>query len=124
MECFAHPGTSAVGVCKSCGKAACRACVKDFGYAIACSDRCATEVEAAQAMTEKSKHVYRLSTDTYKVATGVIMWVLFGVFFTGFGIYQSIQKHELDLFLLSFGCVSLVYAFVVYRRTKDTGLRY
>jgi hypothetical protein len=46
MECFSHPSSQAVGICKSCGKAVCRACAKDLGFAIACSDSCAAELAA------------------------------------------------------------------------------
>src|SRR5213595_1382333 len=36
MECYAHPTAASVGVCKACGKAVCRACARDLGFAVAC----------------------------------------------------------------------------------------
>lgn len=40
MECFAHSGSNAVGVCKSCGKGVCRACAIQVTRGLACSAEC------------------------------------------------------------------------------------
>lgn len=37
MECFAHPDSGAVGVCKSCGKGACRLCAIPVTRGLDCS---------------------------------------------------------------------------------------
>lgn len=47
MDCFEHPGVSAVGVCKACGRAVCRTCVGDSATDLRCV-RCASR-SVAQA---------------------------------------------------------------------------
>ena len=122
MECFAHSGTQAVGVCKSCGKAVCRACVIDLGTSIACCDRCAKEATDLHEMNQRGKKIYGIGVPD-KLPSGVIMWLLFALLFGGFGIYQSYRNHEPEWFLLLFGALSLVIAFIAYRRAKDVGLQ-
>ena len=123
MECFAHQDSPAVGICKSCGKAVCRSCTQDLGFAIACSKVCAEEAAALNEMNQRAKRIYGIGAAPRKLPSGVIMWGLFAVFFTGFGIYQSLQKHEPDWFLLIFGCMSAAIAVMVYRRAKDVGIQ-
>jgi hypothetical protein len=123
MECFNHSGIAAVGICKSCGKALCRSCAKDLPFALVCSDACAAEAADLNEMNQRGKRIYGIGTGPRKVPSGVIMWSLFAVFFTGFGIYQSVLKEQPDWFLLVFGCLSAVVALMAYRRSKDIGLQ-
>jgi hypothetical protein len=74
-------------------------------------------------MNQRGKRIYGIGSGPRKLPSGVIMWGLFAVFFTGFGIYQSFLREEPDWFLLGFGGLSAVVAFMAYRRTKDIGLQ-
>lgn len=124
MECFAHPESSVVGICKSCGKAVCRSCAQDLGFAIACSKVCAEEAAALKEMNQRVKRMFGIGAAPRKLSVGVIMLGLFAVFYMGFGIYQSLQKDEPDWFLLIFGCIFAGIAVMAYRRAKEIGIQF
>lgn len=46
MRCFYHQDQEAVGICRSCGKAICAACVVDLGKGLACRGRCEEHAQA------------------------------------------------------------------------------
>lgn len=125
MECFTHPETQAVAVCKSCGKAVCRSCAQDLGHAVVCSADCATDATELNEINKRAKRLYGVGAGakSRRLPSGVVMWSLFAVFFTGFGIYQSILRHQPDWFLLIFGGLSAIVAFMAYRRARDIGLQ-
>lgn len=122
MECFTHANTPAVGLCKTCGKGVCRSCVHDAGIFIACSTACEKEAADLHEMNQRGKKIYGIGVPK-KLASGVIMWLLFAALFGGFGIYQSIQTQRIDWFALLFGAASLCIAAVVYNRSKESGLQ-
>lgn len=122
MECFTHSGAQAVGVCKSCGKAVCRACVVDIGVAIACCEKCAKEAADLHEMNQRGKKIYGIGV-ARKMPTGVLMWLMFGTIFMGSGIYQSYRNQEIEWFSLAFGVAAFFIAFIANRRAKDIGLQ-
>ncbi|WP_156397980.1 hypothetical protein [Duganella sp. Root336D2] len=123
MECFEHSGSNSVGVCKACGKAVCRTCVVDAGVAIACSDRCAKEAADVHEMNQRGKKLYGIGTDRKNLPSGVVMWLLLGALFSGYGIYASLRSREPEWFLLLFGAVSFFIAWLAYYRAKDVGIQ-
>jgi hypothetical protein len=123
MECFTHTGSSAIGVCKVCGKAVCHSCVVDASVAIACSDVCAKEAVDLHEMNQRGKKIYGIGVAKPKIPSGVIMWLLFAAMFGGFGTYNSIVNREPEWFLLVFAGISVVIAILAYRRAKDVGLQ-
>jgi len=123
MECFAHPSSQGVGVCKGCGKAICRACAQDLGFAVACSDTCAAESAAVHEMNQRGKKLYGIGVSNKKIPSGVIMWVMFGLLFGGFGVFNSLRNGQPEWFLLTFGAASFVIAVIAYRRAKEVGLQ-
>lgn len=123
MECFTHPGVPAVGICKTCGKAVCKPCSIDTGVAIACCEACAKEAADLHEMNQRGKKIYGIGAASRKLPSGVVMWLLFGALFVGYGIYASIMNNEPDWFLLLFGAISLFIAGLSYRRAKDVGLQ-
>ncbi|MBB4863767.1 hypothetical protein HNP46_002619 [Pseudomonas nitritireducens] len=46
MECFNHPGASAVALCRGCGKGICRSCALPVSRGLVCSEDCRTFSEA------------------------------------------------------------------------------
>lgn len=58
-----------------------------------------------------------------KIPRGVIMRVLFGLLFVGFGVYNSLRNDQAEWFLLMFGAASFVIAFIAYRRAKEMGIQ-
>ncbi len=80
MECFRHAGAVAVGVCKSCGRALCRACVAEVGTGLACRDRCEAEVADLNRIITRNKtadlktsHAYVQTALFYGVAGGLLL---------------------------------------------------
>lgn len=123
MECFAHPGSDAVGICKTCGKAVCRDCVVDTGFAIACSESCASEATALHQMNQAGKRLYGIGVDRKKLPSGIVMWLLFGTLFSGYGVFEFMQDSGLQWFPSLFGAASFLVAWIGYRRAKDVGLQ-
>ena len=123
MECFSHPSSQGVGVCKHCGKVVCRSCAKDLGFAIVCSDACATESTDLHEMNQRAKKIYGIGVAKKKIPSGVIIWVMFGLLFSGFGIFNSLRDGQPEWFLLVFGAMGFIIAFIAYRRAKEVGLQ-
>ena len=122
MECFKHASIAAVGTCKSCGRAICRDCARDSGYAVTCSPECEKDAQEMHAMNTKDKRIYGLGDAKKTFPTAVLMWGLFAAMFGGFGIFTTIAKGRPDWFLLIFGAAFLLMAVVSYRRIKNLGL--
>lgn len=122
MECFTHSAAQAIGVCKTCGKAVCRTCAIDSGMFITCTEACAKEASDVHEMNQRGKKIYGIGV-TKKIPSGVIIWLLFAALFGGFGIYQSYTNQQPDWFLLLFGLLSLVIAFIAHKRAKDMGIQ-
>lgn len=123
MECFTHSTAPAVGVCKACGKAICKSCTIDLGIAIACCEQCAKEASDLHEMNQRGKKIYGIGVTRPKLASGVVVWLIFGTLFGGFGLFDSIQNHEPEWFLLLFGMASFVIAAIAHQRAKDVGLQ-
>lgn len=123
MECFAHPGANSVGVCKACGKAVCRACAVDVGVALACSQSCAKEAADVHEMNQRGKRIYGIGVGHKAIPSALIMWLLFGTIFVGFGAFNSFRSHAPDWFTLLFGVTFFVVAWLAHRRAKDIGIR-
>jgi len=122
MECFLHPSQTAVATCRSCGRAVCRSCARDLGFAIVCSDACATDASQLREMNERSKNLYGIGTTKRRVPLGPLMWGLFALLFGGAGVARWYVDGEVEWFLLMFGVVSTIIAIVSYRRVKDLQL--
>jgi hypothetical protein len=89
MECFTHTGSQAIGICKTCSKAVCRSCAQDAGMFIACSAACEKEAADLHEMNQRGKKMYGIGVPK-KLASSVIMWLLFAALFGGFGICVAV----------------------------------
>jgi hypothetical protein len=91
MKCFNHPDVEAVGICKSCNKGICKECLTEVENGIACKGKCEDEVkelnsllkrnkvmfEKSNAMIEKSKTIYNISSATcYRNAVFLILMAI------------------------------------------------
>jgi len=123
MECFTHSGSSAIAVCKVCGKAVCHACAVDAGVAIACSEVCGQEATALHEMNQRGKKIYGIGIAKPKVVSGVIAWLLLAALFGGTGTYGAFGNKQGAWFLLAFAGISIVIAIIAHRRAKDIGLQ-
>jgi hypothetical protein len=123
MECFVHPGTNAVGVCKACAKGVCRACAIDAGVGVACSEKCSREAREQDEMIQRSKAAYGIGYAKKAIPHVVVMWSVFGSVFLGWGLYSTAVGKTIDWFPIIMGAAALAMAVFGYLRVKDTGLR-
>jgi len=122
VECFRHESAPAVAVCKTCGKAACRVCATDLGFAVACSETCGKEAADVHEMNQRGKKIYGIGMRP-RIASGVLVWSLFTILFLGFGVIESWKRGQPEWFPIVFGAGTLVMAVIAYRRSKEIGLQ-
>jgi uncharacterized membrane protein YhhN len=74
-------------------------------------------------MNQRGKKIYGIGGSKQKIPSGVIIWVLLGLLFSGFGIFDGLHDGQPEWFSLLFGAASFIIAFIVYRRAKEVGLQ-
>lgn len=119
MECFAHAGAAAIGVCRSCGKGICRDYARDLGFALACSERCAKATSESEALTLRAKRAWPVGDRKRKPNVGLIMFIVFGLLFVGYGIYNTFARNELDFLGLGMGSAFLAMSLIMYLQVRD-----
>ncbi len=86
MNCFYHPTTSAVGLCKHCQRGLCPECVTVVDDVLACKNRHEEEVHKLEQLTARNLF------QSKRVASGymrnAIFYGLVGMVFAGFGLWQ------------------------------------
>jgi hypothetical protein len=104
MRCFAHPETTAVGVCSICGRGVCEGCATDVGNRIACERRdCQTQARTMRGMTVASR-------------PGPFLGVSGGLL-AAIGIVLAVQDDDwVPLLLAGLGVVFIVMALIAERR--------
>ena len=58
MNCFNHPETPAVGICKACHKGLCIKCLVEVGEGLACKGACEANVEAINDLLHCGRQAY------------------------------------------------------------------
>ena len=102
MKCFNHPGTDAVGVCKSCGRGLCRECVAEVGLSCSCKGECEGVVAAMNELVERGRIAYQKSS-AMQMRSGILV-ILLGGLFLFFGIASfSGERSIWNYFLLGTG---------------------
>ncbi|MBC9248958.1 hypothetical protein A9179_01590 [Pseudomonas alcaligenes] len=122
MNCFNHHTDAAIAICKSCGKGVCPSCAIDKGFAVTCSESCADEASDTFIMSSRAKRMYGLGGAKKVFPLGVVIWMVFGLLFSSFGIYRFAESGTPEWFLLLFGAASFFLAFATYRRAKSLEL--
>lgn len=122
MECFAHAGSPAAGVCKACGKGACRSCLKDSGVAVACSDSCAAEAKLLHEMNQKAKNLYGLGPKGQMTNYGFLVYGIFGVLFLAVAAFGWFSRGELEPVSTVFGLTFVGVAAFSRQRARRLGL--
>lgn len=86
MNCFYHPTTPAVGICKYCQRGLCTDCAAVVDDVIACKNRHEDEVHKLEQLSARSLF------QSKRVASGfmrnAIFYGLVGAAFAGFGLWQ------------------------------------
>ena len=116
MECFQHPGSGSVAVCKTCGKGICRTCAVVTQFSVSCSDSCAKESESIREFFEKLKSMYHMGG-----TAGFIGGSIFGILFFVIGVSKSIQLQRLDWVPFVLGVLFFALGFFVSNRFKKLG---
>src|SRR4029453_1085008 len=88
MNCFQHPQTVSVGLCKHCSRGLCPECASDEGFGLACRGRCEEEVKAVSQIIERNKVVFGKTAAVYfrsAILFGLmgLLFLLFAAFFLG-----------------------------------------
>jgi hypothetical protein len=119
MECFAHAGATAVGLCRSCAKGVCRECARDLGFALACSERCATATSEGEALSLRAKKAWSIGGRKRKPNILLIMFIVFGLLFAGYGAYHTFVWNDFDFVGLGIGSAFLLLSLVLYSQMRD-----
>ncbi len=86
MNCFYHPDSPAIGLCKYCQRGLCSECAVIVDDVVACKNRHENEVrQLGQLAARNLFHSKRVSSAYMRNA---IFYGLVGVLFAGFGLVQ------------------------------------
>jgi hypothetical protein len=124
MQCYSHNSTSAVGICRACGKGLCPACAREIKVGIVCSDPCREFVETQTEMTERAKRVYSMGEHRQKFPGPALIFILMGVLMLAVGGVSALSNIFDAIVPGGMGFIFLVAAFIAWRRAKFTGLTY
>lgn len=109
MKCFYHKSADAIAICKNCGRGLCIECAVEVGNAIACKNRCETDVEAMNKIFQQSKRAFDNYRNAYTLSA---IWIaLVGI---GFIISAFVLTPKLMAFLISMGSLFLFGALLFY----------
>ena len=127
MNCYYHPSQPAVGICKHCQRGLCPNCatlvistpLNPSDDSLACKDRHEENVRALNQMNERNLLASTRTGANYR--RNAWFYLLTGLLFAAFGIYQVRWMGWQGIFLLLIG-VFLLYAgaanFVESRKFK------
>lgn len=86
MECFNHPGDTAVALCRGCAKGICRSCAIPVSRGLVCSEDCRIFTEALHQLQVASMRSQGVLSSTRLIQP------LMALLFIGGGLYM---KHSL-----------------------------
>lgn len=73
-------------------------------------------------MSKRSMHIYGIGTTKRNVPLATLMWGMFALLFSGFGILPWFTHGRIEWFLTLFGLVAAIFAIISYRRYKQLQL--
>ena len=123
MNCIKHTEASAVAICRSCGRAMCTDCIMQAGMAVTCSEECANYAKDMDEMMTRGKAIYGMSESSSSLSISVVMWLVFGVLFLGWGVYDTVTDKP-NYFSIAFGVVCMFLSGITHRRHKKIGIQY
>lgn len=108
MNCYNHPATAALGICKNCHKDICKTCLTDLGDGLACRGTCETEVQKINRLFRRNEKTYKVYYRRQRVLS--IFWIVLGGFLISIDLLLA-QKPGINVvlggILLMIGIVSL-----------------
>src|SRR5436190_19114411 len=87
MRCYNHHEKEAVGTCKSCGRALCPSCAAEVEKAVACRERCESDVTTLLSINRNSLQFARSTKQARYL--GPVIFILLGAMLTTMGITYS-----------------------------------
>ncbi len=124
MNCYRHPNSGAVGLCKSCYKAVCLVCAADVGKGLACKNSCEEAVLQQNAMSDRALKIYGIGVHRSRIpATGVLVWFLFATASWFLAAFTYFRSREVDYPILVIAVLFTVVFGLACFSSKRTGLR-
>ena len=128
MNCYYHPNQPAIGICKHCQRGLCNDCaalvistpLNPRDDSLACKDRHEENVRAVNQMTERNLLASARTASNYRRSAW--FYLLTGLLFAGFGLYQIRWLGLQGIFLLLIGAFLLyvgIANFVESRKFKS-----
>jgi sulfite exporter TauE/SafE len=119
MNCYYHHDRSAIGICKHCQRGLCPDCAALVNDSLACKDRHEENVRAVNQMLERNLLTSARTVANYRRSAW--FYLLTGLLFAGFGLYQIRWQGLQGIFLFLIGAFLLyvgVANFVESRKFK------
>jgi hypothetical protein len=116
MNCYTHHEKTAVGLCRSCGRALCPDCVVMVENSVSCSGRCEERVHILNMMVEKNAQI--ISTANKTLTSLAVFLLIMGAVFMVFGAVQTWQSpgESIDFFLIILGLVFFMSGIFKFRK--------
>ena len=106
MNCYYHPNQPSVGICKHCQRGLCPDCAALVDDSLACKNRHEETVHALNKMAERNILASSRTAANYRRSAW--FYLLAGLAFAGFGLYQIRWLGLQGIFLF------LIGAFLLY----------
>lgn len=116
MNCFYHPQTVAVAVCKNCSKGLCSDCAVDVGNGMACKNKCEPEVRAMNEIITRSKTAYQ-KTGNFAAAVGGLFIICGLLAVAAMFITRAPELLVVGSFTLIAGAILFLFGRKIKRRT-------
>lgn len=116
MNCFHHPDRPAIGICKHCQRGLCSDCASLVDDSLACKNRHETQVHALNQMTERNLLASARTGANYRRSAW--FYLLTGLLFAGFGLYQLRWMGLQAIFLLLIGAFLLYVGVANYLESR------
>lgn len=125
MDCFVHPGSGAVAICKTCCKGICHRCARPHELGIYCSAECADHGAKMQTVNKRVLKLYSVGEARTPLGSAVVIYGVLGLAFSIFGLWSAFQAEAIDkgdTFAIAMGLVLLAVAGYARFRQVKTGL--
>lgn len=116
MNCYYHPQTSAVAICKSCSKGLCAECANEIGDGVACRNRCEERAKMINRMIDRNNAI--LTTSNTHLRRNAIFMSVSGVLFVALGAAMGALAAEIPgLIFAVLGVVFVWRGFLHYSKS-------
>jgi len=109
MNCFYHPQTAAVGICKYCQKGLCTECAVDLGHGIGCKHH-QEEVRELYDIHFMGKQSAQNMDKVYKQSSAALVFMAIAGIVGGIALGRA----GLVLVLIGVGCIFLAIVFSIF----------